>query len=118
MMPSPPRPPPAESVARKWLTRSVLRALQSMDDRCDPTVARAQAAVRRAHQAAGDVAVTAGRIAAVVGDVATTWERRAVLAPERAGEMRARAARLREFAQQEKQEERRLQGIRDGADQA
>jgi len=102
--------------ARKWLTRSVPRAPQSMDDRCDPTVARAQAAVRRAHQAAGDVAVTAGRIAAVVGDVAMTWERRAVLAPERAGEMRARAARLREFAQQEKQEERRLQGIRDGAD--
>jgi hypothetical protein len=89
-----------------------------MDDRCNPAMARAQAAVRRAHQAAGDVAVTAGRIAAVVGDVATTWEQRAVLAPGRAGEMRARAVRLREFAQQEKKEQRRLQGIRDGADKA
>lgn len=74
--------------------------------------------VRRARQAAGDVAVTAGRIAAVVGDVATTWEQRAVLTPERAGEMRARAARLREFAQQEKKEQRRLQGISDGAAKA
>src|SRR5829696_3146160 len=116
MMRSTPVPPPAECVARKWLTRTVQRASQTMDDRCDPTVARAQAAVRRAHQAAGDVALTAGRIAAVVGDVATTWEQRAVLAPERAGEMRARAARVREFAQQEEDEQRRLQGIRDGAD--
>jgi hypothetical protein len=90
-----------------WVTAAVA------DDREAAAVARTEAVARVARELTGELAQTASDVAEAFEAVTAMWERRAELVPERAEELRARAARSRAFARHERHEQQRLQQIHD-----